>query len=155
VGIGLFEMLAGEAPFSRARNQVRGGDEHVARRCGRQRLRPGSSALAAVLDRARPRTSTSDTPNLLERIADLEGTLARDRDLAAPASDRRGHAVLRTLPGAHPRRCRCACGCATREAGAGVLVAVAARVVLIVALSQRAERGTVLSATPPQGSRGI
>jgi serine/threonine-protein kinase len=151
LGIVLFEMLAGEVPF-RGENQVAVAMKHVRDTLPDvQALRPEvSNALAAVLDRATAKDLDQRYADDLELIADLEDVLAIETARAGGATDETT-AVLRTLPERAQRRLPLR----LRHPGwlvLGALVAVAAAVVLIVALSQRAERGTgTQHAAAPKG----
>jgi tRNA A-37 threonylcarbamoyl transferase component Bud32 len=155
LGIVLFEMLAGEVPF-KGENQVAVAMKHVREALPDvQRLRPEvSSALAAVLDRATAKDLDQRYADDLELIADLEDVLAIETARAGGATGE-ATAVLRTLPERAQRRLPLR----LRHPGwlvLGLLVAVAATVVLIVVLSQRAERGTgAQRATPPKGLEAI
>jgi len=155
LGIVLFEMLAGEVPF-KGENQVAVAMKHVREALPDvQRLRPEvSSALAAVLDRATAKDLDHRYADDLELIADLEDVLAIETARAGGATGE-ATAVLRTLPERTQRRLPLR----LRHPGwlvLGLLVAVVATVVVIVALSQRAERGTgAQRATPPKGLAAI
>jgi serine/threonine-protein kinase len=148
-------MLAGEVPF-KGENQVAVAMKHVREALPDvQRLRPEvSSALAAVLDRATAKDLDHRYADDLELIADLEDVLAIETARAGGATGE-ATAVLRTLPERTQRRLPLR----LRHPGwlvLGLLVAVAATVVVIVALSQRAERGTgAQRATPPKGLEAI
>jgi serine/threonine-protein kinase len=155
LGIVLFEMLAGEVPF-KGENQVAVAMKHVRDALPDvQTLRPEvSSALAAVLDRATAKDLDQRYADDLELIADLEDVLAIETARAGGATGETT-AVLRTLP----ERARRRLPLRLRHPGwlvLGALVAVAAAVVLIVALSQRAERGTgTQHAAAPKGLAAI
>jgi tRNA A-37 threonylcarbamoyl transferase component Bud32 len=157
LGIVLFEMLAGEVPF-KGENQVAVAMKHVREALPDvQRVRPEvSSALAAVLDRATAKDLDRRYADDLELIADLEDVLAIETARAGGATGE-ATAVLRTLPERTQRRLPLRLR--LRHPGwlvVALLVAVAATVVLIVALSQRAERGTgAQRATPPKGLEAI
>jgi eukaryotic-like serine/threonine-protein kinase len=146
-------MLAGEVPF-KGENQVAVAMKHVREALPDvQHLRPEvSSALAAVLDRATAKDLDHRYADDLELIADLEDVLAIETARAGGATGE-ATAVLRTLPERTQRRLPLRLR--LRHPGwlvLGLLVAVAATVVVIVALSQRAERGTgAQRATPPKG----
>jgi serine/threonine-protein kinase len=148
-------MLAGEVPF-KGENQVAVAMKHVREALPDvQRLRPEvSSALAAVLDRATAKDLDHRYADDLELIADLEDVLAIETARAGGATGE-ATAVLRTLPERTQRRLPLR----LRHPGwlvLGLLVAVAATVVVIVALSQRAERGTgAQRASPPKGLAAI
>jgi eukaryotic-like serine/threonine-protein kinase len=155
LGIVLFEMLTGEVPFQ-GENQVAVAMKHVRDTLPDvQRLRPEvSSALAAVLERATAKDLHQRYADDLELIADLEDVLAIETARAGGATGE-ATAVLRTLPERAQRRLPLR----LRHPGwlvLGALLAVAAAVVLIVALSQRAERGTgTQHAAPPKGLAAI
>jgi eukaryotic-like serine/threonine-protein kinase len=155
LGIVLFEMLAGEVPF-KGENQVAVAMKHVRDTLPDvQALRPEvSSALAAVLDRATAKNLDQRYADDLELIADLEDVLAIETARAGGATGETT-AVLRTLPERAQRRLPLR----LRHPAwlvLGALVAVTAAVVLIIALSQRAERGTgAQRATPPKGLAAI
>jgi serine/threonine-protein kinase len=157
LGIVLFEMLTGEVPF-KGENQVAVAMKHVREALPDvQHLRPEvSSALAAVVDRATAKDLDRRYADDLELIADLEDVLAIETARAGGATGE-ATAVLRTLPERTQRRLPLRLR--LRHPGwlvLGLLVAVAAAVVLIVALSQRAERGTgAQRATPPKGLEAI
>jgi eukaryotic-like serine/threonine-protein kinase len=151
----LFEMLTGEVPFQ-GENQVAVAMKHVRDTLPDvQRLRPEvSSAVAAVLERATAKDLHQRYADDLELIADLEDVLAIETARAGGATGE-ATAVLRTLPERAQRRLPLR----LRHPGwlvLGALLAVAAAVVLIVALSQRAERGTgTQHAAPPKGLAAI
>jgi tRNA A-37 threonylcarbamoyl transferase component Bud32 len=155
LGIVLFEMLTGEVPF-KGENQVAVAMKHVRDTLPDvQTLRPEvSSALAAVLERATAKDLHQRYADDLELIADLEDVLAIETARAGGATGE-ATAVLRTLPERAQRRLPLR----LRHPGwlvLGALLAVAAAVVLIVALSQRAERGTgTQHAAPPKGLAAI
>jgi eukaryotic-like serine/threonine-protein kinase len=155
LGIVLFEMLTGEVPFQ-GENQVAVAMKHVRDTLPDvQRLRPEvSSAVAAVLERATAKDLHQRYADDLELIADLEDVLAIETARAGGATGE-ATAVLRTLPERAQRRLPLR----LRHPGwlvLGALLAVAAAVVLIVALSQRAERGTgTQHAAPPKGLAAI
>ena len=155
LGIVLFEMLAGEVPF-KGENQVAVAMKHVRDTLPDvQALRPEvSNALAAVLDRATAKDLDQRYADDLELIADLEDVLAIETARAGGATGETT-AVLRTLPERAQRRLPLR----LRHPGwlvLGALVAAAAAVVLIVALSQRAERGTgTQHAAAPKGLAAI
>jgi eukaryotic-like serine/threonine-protein kinase len=155
LGIVLFEMLTGVVPFH-GENQVAVAMKHVREALPDvQRLRPEvSSALAAVLERATAKDLHQRYADDLELIADLEEVLAIE---TARTGDATGEttAVLRTLPERTQRRIPLR----LRHPGwivLGVLLAVAAAAVVLVAASQRAERGTgTQHASAPKGLQAI
>src|SRR5689334_2634633 len=157
LGIVLFEMLTGEVPF-KGENQVAVAMKHVRDTLPDvQVLRPEvSSALAAVLDRATAKELDRRYADDRELIADLEDVLAIETARAGGATGETT-AVLRTLPERAQRRLPLRLR--LRHRGwlvLAALVAVAAAVVLIVALSQRAQRGTgTQHATAPKGLQAI
>jgi tRNA A-37 threonylcarbamoyl transferase component Bud32 len=157
LGIVLFEMLAGEVPF-KGENQVAVAMKHVRDTLPDvQAARPEvSSALAAVLDRATAKDLDHRYADDLELIADLEDVLAIETARAGGATGETT-AVLRTLPERAQRRLPLRLR--LRHRGwlvLAALVAVAAAVVLIVALSQRAQRGTgTQHAAAPKGLEAI
>ena len=114
LGIVLYEMLAGEAPFQ-GDTQVAVAMKHVRSRCRTSRLRRPevSAALAAVVDRATAKETGNRYATVDEMVRDLEEVLAIE---AARTGEATGEAttVLRTLPSdtadfaparlRHPRR---------------------------------------------------
>ena len=155
LGIVLFEMLTGQVPF-RGENQVAVAMKHVRDALPDvQRLRPEvSSALAAVLERATAKDLHHRYADDLELIADLEDVLAIETSRAGGVTGE-ATAVLRTLPERTQRRVPLR----LRHPGwlvLALLLVVAAGVVLIVAASQRAERGTgTQHASTPKGLQAI
>src|SRR3989440_5721691 len=152
LGVVLFEMLTGQVPFT-GENQVAVAMRHVRETLPDvQRLRPEvSSALAAVLERATAKDLHRRYADDVELIADLEDVLAIETARAGGATDETT-AVLRTLPERTQRRLPLR----LRHPGwlvVALLVAVVAAVGVIVALSQRAERGT--GTQHAQGPKGL
>ncbi|MCW2989488.1 MAG: serine/threonine protein kinase, partial [Solirubrobacterales bacterium] len=157
LGIVLFEMLTGAVPFS-GENQVAVAMKHVREELPDLQLRRPevSSALAAVVDRATAKDLPKRYADDGELIADLEDVLAIETARAGGATGETT-AVLRTLPERAQRRLPLRLR--LRHRGwlvLGALVAVVAAVVLIVALSQRAQRGTgTQHAAAPKGLEAI
>src|SRR5947199_517762 len=155
LGIVLFEMLTGRVPV-RGETQVAVAMKHVRDALPDvQRLRPEvSSALAAVLERATAKDLHHRYADDLELIADLEDVLAIETSRAGGVTGE-ATAVLRTLPERTQRRVPLR----LRHPGwlvLALLLVVAAGVVLIVAASQRAERGTgTQHASTPKGLQAI
>jgi serine/threonine-protein kinase len=151
----LFEMLTGDVPFH-GENQVAVAMKHVRESLPDvQRLRPEvSSALAAVLERATTKDLDRRYVDDLELIADLEDALAIETSRAGGATGE-VTAVLRTLPERTQRRLPLR----LRHPGwilLALLLAAAVAVGAIVALSQRAERGTgTQQAAAPKGLQAI
>jgi hypothetical protein len=147
LGIVLYEMLTGEAPF-KADTQVAVAMKHVREPLPDvQRRRPEiSAALAAVVERATAKETKNRYATIEEMVHDLEEVLAIE---AARSGQATGEAttVLRSLsddtadfaPGRlrHPRR--------TLFVSIAVLAVVAA---VIAVLATRTEKGPGQAATP-------
>jgi hypothetical protein len=150
LGICLYEMLAGEAPF-KADTQVAVAMKHVRDPLPDvQRVRPEiSAALAAVIERATAKEIPNRYARVDEMVHDLEQVLAIE---AARAGETSGEAttVLRALPGDTaefaPARLR-------RPRRAVVLSALAVGLVagLIALLVTRTEKGPGGAAIPRPG----
>jgi serine/threonine-protein kinase len=152
LGIVLYEMLAGEAPF-RADTQVAVAMKHVKEPLPDvQRLRPEiSAALAAVVERATAKETRNRYATIEEMVHDLEQVLAIE---AARAGEASGEAttILRSLPGdtadfapgrlRHPRR--------TMAVAVAVLALVAGA---IAYFATRTEKGAGGAVTP--GAQGL
>ena len=147
LGIVLYEMLVGEAPF-RADTQVAVAMKHVKEPLPDvQRLRPEiSAALAAVVERATAKETANRYATVEEMVHDLEQVLGIE---AARTGEATGEAttILRSLPGdtgdfaperlRHPRRAL---------AVAVIALALAAGVIAFVAT--RTEKGAGGTVTP-------
>ncbi len=136
LGIVLYEMLVGEAPF-RADTQVAVAMKHVKEPLPDvQRLRPEiSAALAAVVERATAKETGNRYATVEEMVHDLEQVLGIE---AARTGEATGEAttILRSLPGdtgdfaperlRHPRRVL-AVGVLALALAAGVIAFLATR----------------------------
>jgi eukaryotic-like serine/threonine-protein kinase len=152
LGIVLYEMLVGEAPF-RADTQVAVAMKHVREPLPDvQRLRPEiSAALAAVVERATAKETVNRYPTVEQMVHDLEEVLgieaARSGEAGAEATT-----ILRSLPGDTadfaPERMRHP----TRTLAIGI-VALSMVAAGIGYLATRTEKGTGGTVTP--GGRGL
>jgi serine/threonine-protein kinase len=150
LGIVLYEMLVGEAPF-RADTQVAVAMKHVREPLPDvQRLRPEiSAALAAVVERSTSKETRNRYATVEEMVHDLEQVLAIE---AARTGEATGEAtaILRSLPGEtgdfaperlrHPRR--------TLVIGTAALALAAGGIAF---LATRTEKGAGGSVTPARG----
>ena len=150
LGIVLYEMLVGEAPF-RADTKVAVAMKHVKEPLpDAQQLRPEvSAALAAVVDRATAKETANRYSTIEEMVHDLEQALGIE---AARAGEASGEAttVLRSLPGdtadfaperlRHPRR--------TLAIGVAAIALVGGGIGF---LATRTEKGTGGTVTPGGG----
>ena len=150
LGIVLYEMLTGEAPF-KGDTQVAVAMKHVREPLPDvQRRRPEvSAALAAVVERATAKETGNRYPTVDEMVHDLEQVLAIE---AARAGETSGEAtaVLRSLPGDTaefaPRRLRRP-RAAVMASALGIGLAAGA----IAFFATRTEKGAGGAAVPPQG----
>ena len=147
LGIVLYEMLVGEAPF-RADTQVAVAMKHVKEPLPDvQRLRPEiSAALAAVVERATAKETANRYATIEEMVHDLEQVLAIE---AARTGEATGEAttILRSLPGDTgdfaPERLR-----HPRRAFAVAVIALALCAGAIAFVATRTEKGAGGTVTP-------
>jgi serine/threonine-protein kinase len=141
LGIVLYEMLAGEVPFT-GETQVSVAMKHVREELPDIQLRRPevSSALAAVLERATEKDLTERYADDREFIADLEDVLSIEAARSGHATGE-ATAVLRSLPESARRRVPARVAHPLRILL--VLIAIGAAVVVVLfLLADRTERGT-------------
>jgi hypothetical protein len=150
LGVVLYEMLIGEAPF-KGDSQVAVAMKHVREPVPDvQRRRPEiSAALAAVIERATAKETQNRYPTVDELVHDLEQVLAIE---AARAGETSGEAttVLRSLPGDTaefaPRRLR-----RPRMAVIASALGIGLAAGTIAFFATRTEKGAGGAAVPSQG----
>src|SRR5437588_2346707 len=153
LGIVLYEMLAGEVPFT-GESQVAVAMKHVREQLPDIQLkRPEvSAALASVIDRATAKRQEDRYADDAELIADLEDVLAIETARAGSATGE-VTTVLRTLP----RRAQRRVPFRVRHqvwAAIAALIVVAGAAGVLVWLGTRAHHGTgKLPAPPPKTAK--
>jgi tRNA A-37 threonylcarbamoyl transferase component Bud32 len=141
LGIVLYEMLTGEAPF-KGSSPVAVAMRHVREEVPDvQLLRPRvSAATAAILDRATAHDLDRRYPDARSMVADLEEALAIEASRSGQATGE-VTTVLRTLPGATRRRLPWRMRHPARWAISLALLVAIVAIVLVIAAG-RAHKGT-------------